>query len=136
MNINIAVIFSLLIGISNSQHNKSIRDYILMFENDAKRYNVILTRSKPRLSIVDHTLYIKDESGLDIEVDAYVKNSTKTIHFNSQSTMFQTNRKTLVYHELGHYLEKPVILTHLFRSKLTRAFRSKLTHPYRSMLTT
>jgi len=33
-------------------------------------------------------------------------------------------------------VEKPVILTTLFRIKLTRLFRSKLTTPFRSILTT
>jgi hypothetical protein len=35
----------------------------------------------------------------------------------------------------GFDLENPVILTHLFRSKLTMPFRSMLTPPFRSMLT-
>lgn len=50
-------------------------------------------------------LYMWSPRG-QLHVDAYADHTTKSIYFNTKSTLYVENLKVLVYHELGHYYLK------------------------------
>lgn len=100
MNLNYSIIIMLISYLSHSHlyPQKSAGEYIGEFESDAKRFGIKLYRREPVPIIVNHHLYVKN-----LQVDAYTLSNEIAIYFDSTGDMYKTNRKVLVYHELGHY---------------------------------
>ena len=95
----VTILFLLIALSSKAQHPNY---YLEQFKEDAKLYNVQLSYSDPLFILQEQEIYIT-LNGVYTQVEAYSDYTTSVIYFDVTSKMWTTNRKVLVYHELGHH---------------------------------
>ena len=104
-NLYAILLLIVLLLLSAMVQAQSVNSYVQEFQNDAQIYKVVLVEDSPFIIETVEELYMWTPRGR-LHVDAYADHTTKSIYFNTQSTIYVENLKVLVYHELGHYYLK------------------------------
>lgn len=104
-NLYAILILIVLLLLTAAVQAQSVNSYVQEFQNDAQTYKIVLTEDSPFIIETVEELYMWTPRGR-LHVDAYADHVTKSIYFNTQSTIYVENLKVLVYHELGHYYLK------------------------------
>ena len=102
VNLYLLLILVLLFGLLHCSNAQTVNQYVQEFKSDAQVYRVVLVRDSPFIIETMEELYMWTPRG-KMHVDAYADHVTKSIYFNTESTIYINNLKVLVYHELGHY---------------------------------
>ena len=81
---------------------QTVQDYVRDFQSDAINYGKYLTKSAPKIVLVNGIMR-PVINGQSVNAAAYVDHDIATIYFSTVSTTYCYELKPLVYHELGHY---------------------------------